>query len=64
MRRSCKEDERIHKILYKKLEILDVVTFKTSEVDINRQFKKVLKEKTNEIANEKKLDKMGHTWIN
>jgi hypothetical protein len=65
MKRSCLEDQKVHKILNKKLEVLDVAIAKTAGMEASVNYKKVtvLREKTNEVPIEKRAEKSGSTWI-
>jgi hypothetical protein len=66
MKRSCLEDQKVHKILNKKLEVLDVAIAKTAGMEATVNYKRVavLREKTNEVPIEKRAEKTGSTWIN
>ena len=65
MKRSCKEDEKAHHILHKKLDNLDSAIIRTSDSDTAQIYKKTfaLRDRTNEFNISKKADKSASTWI-
>lgn len=65
MKKSCKEDEKAHQILHKKLDNLDTAMIRTVDSDSSQIYKKtfVMRDRTNEFTMSKKADKSASTWI-